>query len=193
MSKIEKVKIDLPSKNPPVKPYKLRNGPPSSNNFKLIPKYMPSLSHFSNVSWNCQEKTLEFNMQENARFDAYNWFSGINKRVLESQKSSFVDLEQDSLLLVIMDESQKEVVSIKFRCLSLCDHNCYFSNECSFGQNLSNCLMHFVRLKYSDSEVIPPAHIEDDYDYKIITPDRKNELVDEEWQESCNYEDVAVS
>lgn len=165
---------------------KSKNGSPISNKFKLIPKFMPFLTQFVNVSWNCQEKTLEFNIAETPKFDAYTWFGGINKRALESQKSSFIDIDQDSLILVLLDQSEKEVVKIKFIGLSLVDHNCYFFNE---FDGHDKPLTHFVRISYSDNEVIP---VEDDFDLKL-SPAKKNELVDEEWQESCNYEDVAVS
>jgi hypothetical protein len=200
MSKTEKVRIDLPSKNPPVKQCKIRNQRPVSGNFKLVPKYMPFLTQFvSDVAWNCQEKTVEFNITETARFDAYNWFGGINKRFTESQKSSFVDLEQDSLLLVLMDECDKEVVNIKFRGLSLANHHCYFARDGVGGFGIDSPsnepLTHFVRLVYSDSETIAPAHVEDEFELKIMSPEQKNEFVDEEWQEStCNCdENVAVS
>jgi len=199
MSKVEKVRIDLPNRNPPVKQCKVQNQRPVSGNFKLVPKYMPFLTQFvSDVSWNCQARTLEFNITETARFDAFNWFGGINKRVAESQKSSFVDLEQDSLLLVLMDECDKEVVTIKFRGLGLIDHHCFFARDTlgSFGVDSPNDpLAHFVRLMYSDSETIAPAHVEDEFELKIMSPEQKNEFVDEEWQEaSCHCdEDVAVS
>lgn len=197
MSKVEKVRIEIPSKNPPSKPCRVRNQRPVSGKFKLVPKYMPFLTQFiTDVSWNCQERIIEFNVFETARFDAYDWFGGINKRVADSQKSSFVDLEQDSLLLVFLDECDKEVVNIKVRGLVLVDHHCYVSNESSgYGiDSPDEPLRHSVKIKYSDSETIAPSHIEDDYDLKIMSTEQKNELVDQEWQEAClDCKDVAVS
>lgn len=197
MSKVEKVRIEIPSKNPPVKHCKVRNQRPVSGKFKLVPKYMPFLTQFiTDVTWNCQERFLEFNILETARFDAYDWFGGINKRVADSQKSSFVDLEQDSLLMVFLDECDKEVMNIKFRGLILENHHCYLSKESSgFGiDSPDEPLIHSVRIKYSDSETIAPAHVEDEYDLKIMSTDQKNEMVDQEWQEAClDGKDVAVS
>jgi hypothetical protein len=178
MSKTEKVRIELPPVKcgiPPVKECKINNKRPTTNKFKLIPKYIPFLSQFvETVSWDCAGQTIDITISETDRFEAYKWFGGINKRMAESQKSSFVDLEQDSLLLVFVDENDKEVTSVKFRGLCLVEHECYLAKD----YPVENLLVHSVKLQYSDCETVPIFHDE----FGLVTPSQRNEIVDNEWQ-----------
>jgi len=177
MNKTEKVRIELTAKqNPPVKYCNSKNKPPMSENFKLVPKYIPFLSQFiKEASWNCAEKTINIEIKETAEFDSYNWFGGINKRMSEAQKSSFVDLDQDSLLLIFMDECDKEVASIKFCGLQLVKHFCYLSKK------HQDSLCHSISIHYTECEMIPKTRTEED-NFRRSYAD-ENIIVDEEWQE----------
>ena len=171
MFKTEKVVIELTGHqtNPPVKICKAKNKQPVSNKFRFIPKYMPTLEEtVTCVHWDCATKTLNVVMKENATFDTYNWFSTINKRLSEAQRSSFVDLEQDSLTLVLQDQDGNDVSSIKFRGLELTKHSCRFLNS----ENAEHIVTHHIDLEYTDCETIQQPSYE-----RIGT-----ELVDDEWQ-----------
>ena len=189
MSKIEKVRIELPNNTVelPIKCCKTRNNRPMTDKWHLVPKYIPFLSKFmKEVSWNCAEKTIDIEISETAGFDAYNWFGGINKRMQEAQKSSFVDMDQDSLLLVFMDECEKQVASIKFCGLQLVKHFCYLSNAESlsaFGIDENpSFLCHSVSIKYTECEMMPNFREEEEENFRRSHTD-ENEIVDEEWQE----------
>ena len=158
MNKVKQVKIELPpAKNPPVK-YCTDGKRPDSSHFKLVPQFMPFLMNFvKGVEWNCQDKTLDVIIEETPSFDAYSWFGGINKRMAEAQKSSFVDLEEDSVSLVFQDENEKEICTIKFKGLQLVKHFCCLQDTTNVMiGNLSDWVCHSVTLKYSDSDVIKP-------------------------------------
>jgi hypothetical protein len=177
MNKTEVVHIELQghAESVPVKQCKARNKQPLSNKFKLIPKYIPFLSQFiQKVSWDCAEKTLEIEIDETANFDSYNWFGGINKRMSEAQKTSFVDLDQDSLMLIFMDESNAQVACIKFCGLYLKKHYLEFGNY-----SIDHILSHSIILGYQESEIIKIES--EDEDFRRSQTD-ENEIVDEEWQ-----------
>ena len=183
MRKVEKVRINLPkSTKAPVKVCQIRNQKPVPDEFQLIPKYMPSLTQLiSDVKWDCAEKTFNIRISETASFDAYNWFGYINKRSSEAHKSSFVDLEQDSLLLIFQDKDQKDVMSIRFRGLQLIHHACYLSKKsCQYvGSSTSAPISHSITIKYAESEMFP-CHLDDE---SYVSPTcEQNEVVDEEWQ-----------
>lgn len=186
MSKTEKVRIDLHGKpsDPPVKIIKPRNMNPVSDAFRVTPKYMPFLSqNILQVTWNAAEKTLSLEIRETPNFDAYRWFGTINKRLAESQKSSFVDLEQDSILIHFEDGEGKDVAAVKFRGLKLVEHHCYMGKQTGFGiDSPGTPLSHSVNLRYTDSEMMPVHHIEDEDRPLLISPEESNEIVDEEWQ-----------
>lgn len=187
MSKTEKVRIDLPGKQsePAVKMCKARTQKPLVDKFRLVPKYMPFLSQaVEQVAWNCADSMLDLEIQETAGFDAYRWFGTINKRFAESQKSSFVDLEQDSLSLYFEDQDGKDVALVKFRGLKLVKHHCYLSKglQSPFGiDSPSENLRHSISLRYSDAEMMTIPHIEEDLPL-LVSPEKSNEIVDEEWQ-----------
>jgi len=178
MNKTETVKIELTAKqSPPVKHCNSKNKPPMSEKFKLVPKYIPFLVQFiTESSWNCVEKTIDIEINETAGFDAYNWFGGINKRMAEAQKSSFVDLDQDSLLLVFMDECEKEVANIKFCGLELMSHHCYLSKSYQYS------LCHSITIHYTECVAIPNTRTEEEENFRRSHSD-ENVIVDEEWQE----------
>ena len=182
MKTTEEVRIDLPKMTKaPVKTCDLRNKKPVSDKFRLMPKFMPSLWQcITHVAWNAAEKTLFIEINETANFDAYKWFGGINKRLSESQKSSFVDLEQDSMLLVIQDEMERDVMSIKFRSPQLTQHACYLSKQENkfVDEHPSEPITHSLTLKYSDSEMIE-CYKEEPF---MPTVNEKNQIVDTEWQ-----------
>ena len=180
MTKTDHVTIELPavSKNPPVKYCKVKNQRPSVTKFELKPKYMPFLSDFvKEVNWNCAEKKITIAIEETPRFEAFEWFSTINKRNAEAQKSPFADLEQNSMILVMKDSCDKEVKTVKFSNIGLIDHNCFLGEANSWGASASDFVRHTITLSYYDCEVI--NNKEESFDLSV---NDDNEIADEEWQ-----------
>ncbi len=173
MNKEEKVVIEIDTPQmPPIKVRKVYNQVPESTKFRFVPKQAPYLENcVRSLEWNSVDKTLEVNLYETAGFESYSWFSTINKRMSEAQRSSFVDLEQDSLLLVFQDNDQKDVVSIKFRGLHLTSHGCCLATE----QLNTSKVYHNITLKYTDCETIPvyPA---------TAFCEKHKQIIDDEWQ-----------
>lgn len=182
--KTEKVRIDLPKISKcHVKPCSNKTDKPISDKFTLVPKYMPQLSqHITQTSWNCVEKTLDIEINETGNFDAFNWFSNINKRVAESQKSSFVDMEHDSLVMTFQDEFGNDLANVKFRGLHLINHSCFMVNNINpmFDAN-PNFLFHTITIRYTDCETTSCIHEEPES--MIVAPQKQNEIVDKEWQD----------
>lgn len=188
--KTETVKIEIPVSGhiqsclpaSPLKPNcRNKNGKPCTSHFKLVPKYMPFLTEFIQaVSWNAAEQTLEVRIAETPKFEAFQWFGTINKRYAESQKSSFVDLECDSLLLAFKDQCDKDVAQFKFRSLKVVWHDCDLSKESVFLTDVNEPLVHNLKIKYSDCEQIPlPTSVAEEG--PVLSLER-NEVVDAEWQ-----------
>lgn len=185
MNKSEKVRIDLTNgrgSNPPLKLRKANNSYPSTEKFRLVPKFLPNLeNYFKMVKWNSVEKQLEIQVAETPNFEAFAWFGTINERFAEGQKSSFVDFEQDSLNLYFLDSQEKEVACFKFKNLKLLSHDCLMSKSCdSFG--LSNeshdHVTHRITIQYADHKVVPIQRAEAEAEANLDP----EEAIDQEWQ-----------
>jgi len=184
MNKHEKVRIDLSEGracDPPMKLKKARNLYPSTNTFRLIPKFLPQLEKFvTRVEWNCVEKTLEVKILETPNFEAFAWFSTINDRYAEGQKSSFVDFEQDSLKLYFLDQQSREVACFKFKNLKLLSHECPLRTDCdTFGAGAPcDHVSHKIVIQYADHKVLPIQHAE----AEAAASMDEQKAMDEEWQ-----------
>ena len=158
---------------------KVRNLKPTGNNFHFIPKYCPQLRPFvRSVEWNCLDCHLNIVLAETPLFEAYSWFSTINKRHQEALKSPFCDLEQDAVAIVFMDACGKEVARYKFKNLELTFHSCHLdlnSTGTIFGIDHENVLEHHIMVKYGEVENMGPS------EEKPITP--SDEPLDDEWKE----------
>lgn len=154
---------------------------PSSGKFWLIPVFSPHLRVFiEGLSWNCVDKTLRIDIKENPYGTAYKWFSGINNRYADSQKSPFVDLEKDSVVLVVLDDEEEELFRYKFRNLSLTDHNCDWIN---FPQDH---LHHKIVIKYQTVEEVDLRNAEPLSKIKAGADD-PYQIIDEEWRVEKDY------
>lgn len=185
MNKNEKVRIDLSEGracDPPMKLKKPDNMYPSTDKFRLVPKYIPQLEKYvKKVKWNSVQKTLEIKILETPRLEAFSWFGTINERYAEGQKSSFVDFEQDSLRLYFLDEQEREVACFKFLNLKLENHECPMSRSCdSFGLPNDHCdhVAHNIIIRYADHKVMPIQHAEAEAQLDVTT----DEAIDQEWQ-----------
>lgn len=145
--KPDQVTINLGNKdNPPINVIKLENNNPVRNNFRFIPKYNPSLSvYMDTVSWDCISKTLHVVARETPALDVFSWFSTINDRHSEMQKSAFSDMEQDAIFFAFMDADNKCVAKFKFKCIRLMKHNVTVSSIDEDG-----VLKHEITISYQD-------------------------------------------
>jgi hypothetical protein len=172
MTNTEKVDISLDKIPPVVCP--IRNTRALKNQFRLIPRFMPFLSEFvEEVTWDCADQILEIQIAETPRFEAFQWFGTINKRYGEAQKSSFVDLDKDSLRLEFLDTCSHEVASLKFRNMKMIDHKCYLDKN-----GIDSHVSHRIKVKYSEWELLPHTPEEEPV---RLTPDKLNEMTDQEW------------
>lgn len=180
--KTETVRINLPQVRNELPPKRPSRKEPTGGNFKVVPRYAPYLSSsILTLDWNCVERTITLSVQETANFEAFNWFGTINKRLAESQKSSFVDLDLDSILIFFQNEDGQDVAMLKLKALQLTSHSCIagpVAGISAFGiDSTSNPLFHRITIKYGDCESVPVEHEED-----RVGPD-KVDMVDLEWQQ----------
>lgn len=169
----EETQAPLDEKPKEIKPAKI-----VCSNFKVSPKYAPLLSDsFKEVIWNCAKKTLEFTILETPEFDAYKWFGEINKRMNESNKTSFSEVENDKILLTFFDENAIPKNYIEFSGLSLIDHSCYLAKSEVFKGEVLN---HHITVSYTGSKLNYIINEENEFN-RLFYFDT-NKLVDEEWK-----------
>jgi hypothetical protein len=178
MTNTEKVDISLDKIPTPVV-CPVRNTRACKGEFRLIPRIMPFLAEFvQEVVWDAAEQTLEIVITETPRFEAFQWLVNMNKRYGEAQKTSFVDLDKESVKLTFLDCCHNEVASLKFRHMKMTGHKCELKQCTDFGTPETNPVSHRVKVKYSEWELLPRTEEEEPVK---LTPDKLNQMTDQEW------------
>ena len=132
---------------PPVNIKKIETSSPVKTKFRLIPKYDRSLeSYVESVDWDCVSKTLKIMIRETAKFSAFAWFGTINDRQLEMQRAAFSDMEQDTLMLMFLDDGDRSVALFKFKELKLVGHELSLDKALL---NIDNTVVHQIRIHYN--------------------------------------------
>lgn len=163
MNKVEKVTIDLGSKNgtlnPPVQ-FTKKIGSPDNGDFDFLPKAFLALNdQVISVVWRAIDKTLDIIIKETANFDVYRWIEYVAKEHDELQKSPFVDTNNNLLLINFKDGQKKEIAQARFKNLNVLSHSCTLTRNVCYGLD-SNVLIHELKLQYSYIEFVPTKHEE---------------------------------
>lgn len=154
---------------------------PSSGKFWLIPVFSPHLREFiETLNWNCVEQTLNLDIRETRLGTALKWFSGINKRYDDSQKT-ILDLEKDSIVLIVLDDEENELLRYRFGTLRLVGHSCAWSTFPDTGT-----LRHNITVRYQTVEEIVKEKWENisEINRNDIDP---YQVIDDEWQVKKDY------
>jgi len=173
----EKVTIVLDSKravDPPIKFCKARNGRPSSSRFKFLPKNFTQLAEFvEHITWLSAEKKFFLRIAETPRMEVLQWLEFVENQYVEIQKSPFVDLDTNAASLMILDDCDKEVATIKIKNLKLEEHHCAWHKLKADAVN-NDTLMHDITVSYQYASTVIHATKEKDV---LDKPDS-----DDEWQ-----------
>lgn len=125
----------------------------------VIPNTAPYLrENFINVNWNCTDKSLEIEIEENEAFQAYKWLS---------------NLSIEDNLVVCIYKTDSEILQMIFTGLKLKDHFFPLMNE--FVEKFS----HNVEIEYEKMEIKPLSHS----NLKDVKSNMTSGF-DEEWQKT---------
>lgn len=146
---------------------------PDSRKFYVIAKSCPAIRPLvKQFQWDCVQQMAHLVIEEDAQLSAFEWFSTINSRKIETAKSPFGDLEQDALAVCLLDVAGSEVARFKLKGIELTHHNCNLVDRDS-----PQTLTHYISLKYDKVERLETHREEEDF------PFNPDEAVDEEWSQ----------
>lgn len=117
---------------------------------------------------------------ETAELDVLRWIRYITQQYEETQKSPFIDIEWNWVNLVLLDDADKEVGTIKLKNVNIVGHNCNFHKASNkfVGLDLGKTFLHHnISLSYQEAEIVPPVPKEE----SVVVAD-PNKLSDKEWQ-----------
>lgn len=174
----EKVTIQLNPKdktlsNPPVKFCKSKNGRPSSDSFVFRVAAFPQITeNVNNLIWNSTCKNINLCIKETSKFDVYQWIKYIRGISDDLQKRPYTDLDANCASITFQDSNKADVVTIRFKNISIKNHECALSATSDSNEN--HDLIHIINISYSFEEIL----------FNITTNDDKikDEKADEEWQ-----------
>jgi hypothetical protein len=145
---------------------------PHCNRFIFKPKLFPQLyESVLDLNWNDVEKKIRFTIAETPRFEAYQWIKYLQSQTHEAEKSPFTDLDSNLVTLSFTDESSNAIANVRFRNLTVLDHNC----NLSYAATEDTILKHFITLSYQYFEFVLPEAEQQEFSFSP-----KNS--DEEWQ-----------
>jgi hypothetical protein len=157
-----------------------RNGKPSQSRFVFRPRVFPQLSNYVvNLNWNSVSRTIKVDFNETPNFEVYEWIKYIQEKSIEVQKSPFSDLDANCLSITFQDCKGKDIADIKFKNLSIADHNCSLVKESDDHAN--NFLVQTVVLGYQYTEFLLSKSREDEIFEKFPAPPQEA-AADQEWQ-----------
>lgn len=177
MNKMEKTTSD-PRANTvslPVRFSRANNGKPSMNNFKLTPKNFTQLSEcVDSLNWNSIDKVLHMTVIETPKFDVIKWLNFIDEQFHVYQKSPFVDIDTNVILLDFLDGNDNRVATFRFKNLKVESHECHMHRNVShYGvdQKKEDHLRHMISINYQYVEMVVHGD-------RLVEEDAK----DGEWQ-----------
>lgn len=159
----EKCVIHLTEKDAPQ--VTLSKDPPCMARFLLIPQHKPDLAkQIYKVAWHATRKQLHLMVSETADLSIVEWIEYINKRQKQIKEGPFVDLNQDALTLEIVDPVGNDLGRIKFKNLSVEDH------ECFFDRTVLENLHHTLVIGYQEYERVKPRKhpVTDDQEWRTV-------------------------
>jgi hypothetical protein len=188
MFKKECVKIEVKGKegeeNLPVECCMTRNGKPTQSHFVFRPRVFPQLSNYVlNLNWNSVSKTIKVDFNETPNFEVYEWIKYIQEKSIEVQKSPFSDLDANCLSITFQDSKGKDVADVKFKNLSIADHNCSLvkASQEDSDNPTTDFLVQTVVLGYQYTEFLLSKSREDEIFEKFPAPPQEA-AADQEWQ-----------
>lgn len=154
----------------PVKNAKAKYGKPKVSAFRFSPRSFGQLNEsVTRVKWNSVDKKLTLTVYETEEFDAAKWLKYLDEQHIEYQKSPFVDTDNSTIVIDLLDAHDHKLSTMRFKNLIVESH------ECNLNRDIDDFLKYEVVITYQHVEMVVHA------DRAIPeNPDLENE--DEEWQ-----------